>query len=71
MTREPAAPPTVWADANLGMTADWFARRVGGCRSLAHCRAALEAEAQRPEPRRERIAQLNQQAERIKRVGER
>ena len=57
---EPVTPPTVWGPANVGMTAEWFDKRVSWCRSVPHLRAALEAEAQRPETRRERIAALNQ-----------
>jgi len=65
---DPAAPPTVWGRANVGMTAEWFDKRVSWCRSLPHLRAALEAEAERPDPRRERIAALNQRVAELKGV---
>ena len=67
---EPVAPPTVWGPANLGMTAEWFDRRVSSCRSVPYLRAALEAEAQRPEPRRERIAALNQRISELQEVDQ-
>lgn len=66
----PAAPTKTWGTANVGMTAEWFHKRVGMCRSVEHLRAALEQEAQRETPRRERIATLNQQAKRIKRLDQ-
>jgi len=66
MSREPAAPPNTWGTANVGMTDEWFQRRISGCRSLAHIRSAIEYEAQRETPRRERIGQMNQQVKRIK-----
>ena len=65
---EPVTPPTVWGPAIVGLTAEYFDKRVSWCRSVPHLRAALEAEAQRPNPRRERIAALNQRIESIKAV---
>ena len=65
---DPVAPPTVWGPANVGLTAEWFDRRVSWCRSVPHLRAALEAEAQRPETRRERIAALNQRVSELREV---
>ena len=67
---EPVAPPTVWGPANVGMTDEWFDRRVSWCRSVPHLRAALEAEAQRPDPRRERIAALNQRVSELQEVDQ-
>ena len=65
---EPVTPPTVWGPANVGMTDEYFDKRVSGSRSVPHLRAALEAEAQRPEPRRERIAALNQRVSELREV---
>ena len=65
---EPVTPPTVWGPANVGMTDEYFDKRVSWCRSVPHLRAALEAEAQRPEPRRERIAALNQRVSELREV---
>ena len=65
---EPVAPPTVWGPANVGLTAEWFDRRVSWCRSVPHLRAAIEAEAQRPNHRRERIAALNQRVSELREV---
>jgi len=63
---KPASPPRTWGRGTLGMTDDWFSKRVSECRSLAHCKAAIEAEATKDEPRRERIARLNQQVKQIR-----
>ena len=57
---DPVTPPTVWGPGIVGLTAEWFDKRVSWCRSVPHLRAAAEAEAQRRETRRERIAALNQ-----------
>ena len=65
---EPVTPPTVWGPANVGMTNEYFDKRVSWCRSVPHLRAALEAEAQRPNPRRERIAALNQRVSELQEV---
>ena len=65
---EPVAPPTVWGPANVGLTAEWFDRRVSWCRSVPHLRAAIKAEAQRPNPRRDRIAALNQRVSELQEV---
>ena len=67
---EPVAPPTVWGPANVGLTAEWFDKRVSWCRSVPHLRAALEAEAQRPETRRKRIATLNQRVSELPEVND-
>ena len=41
---EPVTPPTVWGPANVGMTDEYFDKRVSWCRSVPHLRAALEAD---------------------------
>jgi len=72
---EPYAPPSVWGRGIVGLTDEWFSKRVGWCRSVAHCRAAIEAEiarGQQPDRtvRRDRIATLNQRVAAIKRMSE-
>jgi len=71
MTREPAAPPNTWGKANVGMTDQWFDKRVSMCRSIEHLKAAIEAEIERGkqpdrEVRRERIGKMNKRLKRIK-----
>ena len=65
---EPVTPPTVWGPGIVGLTAEWFDKRVSWCRSVPHLRAAAESEAQRPNPRRERIAALNQRISELQEV---
>jgi len=52
--------PDRWAQACHDTTPDYFDARVRNMDSERHLRAALDAEAEREEPRSERIATINQ-----------
>jgi len=64
----PAAPPETWAKAKRAQTDDYALSSLRWCGSLDHLRGAVAAEADRPEPRQERIAAANQRIHRLKEI---
>ena len=62
----PAAPPETWAKAKRAQTDDYALPSMRRCHSVDHLRAAVAAEADRPEPRQARIAEANTRIQRLK-----
>ena len=75
MMPEPYASPTVWGEGKRGLTNERFNKEVSWCRSREHLQAAIEAEIERGqqpdrEIRCERIGQLNERKQQLKRLDQ-